>query len=167
MTQQPWVPTQRRQRATPRRVAGVARPGPSATTTVVAVVLAMAIAVATVIRYWSLADAASLVLRHGGPLDVLFELVVPVLVPALLVVAAILMVTRIPAGRVLAIVGAGLVLAAPVAVAVIVRGWPVDLSPLRAVQLYLPIVLAITLIVLASMPVTGVYLRSKRPDRST
>jgi hypothetical protein len=160
MTQQPLVPAQRRPRALPRRVPAASRTGPPATTTVVAVVLAAAIAVATVIRYWSLAHSVPLLLRDGGLLELLFGLVVPVLVPVLLLIAAVLMVARIRAGRVLAFVGGALVLAAPVAAAVVGQ-WPAGLSPSRAVLLYLPMALAVALIVLAALPVTGVYLRSK------
>jgi hypothetical protein len=165
MTQQPWVPTQRRQRATSRRVAAAPRPPVSATTTVVAVALALAIAVATVVRYWSLPTGISLLLRHGGPMELLFELVLPMLVPVLLLIAAFLMVARIRAGRMLAIVGAGLVLIAPVAVTAVVGQWPNPGTTANTVLLYLPMVLAVALVVLAAIPVTGIYLRSK--DLST
>jgi hypothetical protein len=45
--------------------------------------------------------------------------------------------------------------------AAVVGQWPAGLSPSRAVLLYLPMALAVALIVLAALPVTGVYLRSK------
>jgi hypothetical protein len=131
----------------------------------VAVALALAIAVATVVRYWSLPTGISLLLRHGGPPELLFELVLPLLVPVVLLIAAFLMIARIRAGRVLAIVGAGLVLVAPVAVTAVVGHWPDPGSTANTVLLYLSMVLAVALVVLAAIPVTGIYLRSQ--DLST
>jgi hypothetical protein len=138
-------------------------PRVSAATTVTAAVLALVIVAAMVVRHWSLPNGVPLLLRYGGPLEILFELAVPVIVTLLLVLAAVLMLTRVPAGRPLAIVGAALVLAAPVALFAIVGQFPWEFSPspLSSVLLYVPMALAVVLIVLASAPVTGLYLRAK------
>ncbi|MFC0547311.1 hypothetical protein [Kutzneria chonburiensis] len=145
------------------------KPRVSAGTTVTAAVLALAIVVISVVRQWTLPGGVSLLLEYGGVLEILFELVLPVLVPLLLLVAAILMLVRVPAGRPLAVVGAALVIAVPVAVFAIVGQFPWDISRSAgsAVLLYLPIALAVILIVVASAPVTGAYLRSKGASAAT
>lgn len=145
------------------------KPRVSAGTTVTTAVLALAIVAISVARQWTLPNGVSLLLRYGGVLEILFELVLPVLVPLILLVAAVLMLTRVPAGRPLAIVGAALVIAVPVVLFAIVGQLPWDISRSVAgsVLLYLPVVLAVVLIVLASAPVTGVYLRSKAASPAT
>ena len=141
------------------------KPRVSAGTTV----LALAIVAVSVARQWTLPNGVSFLLRYGGVLEILFELVLPVLVPLILLVAAVLMLTRVPAGRPLAIVGAALVIAVPVVLFAIVGQLPWDISrPVAgSVLLCLPVVPAVVLIVLASAPVTGVYLRSKGTSPAT
>ncbi|WP_043719253.1 hypothetical protein [Kutzneria sp. 744] len=145
------------------------KPRVSVGTTVTTAVLALAIVAISVARQWTLPNGVSLLLRYGGVLEILFELVLPVLVPLILLVAAVLMLTRVPAGRPLAIVGAALVIAVPVVLFAIVGQLPWDISrPVAgSVLLYLPVVLAVVLIVLASAPVTGVHLRSKGTSPAT
>jgi hypothetical protein len=73
-------------------------------------------------------------------LEIVFELVLPVLAPLVLLVL-------------FAIVGE--------------FPWDISRSAASSVLLYLPIALAVVLIVLASAPVTGVYLRSKGAGAAT